>query len=178
MFLCIVFTCDQIILNYIEGKTPPSFRGHSANYIKNTETIIIYGGITGFGKYNENTYQIDFKSTILFYFYDREISLIKVNGPIPLARAFHSSILIEERSSIVYYGGLMKNENSSNEIIIYNVKSYCYNLIKASYEPLPYLFGHKMVRIKDTVYVLGGVDSYSALCNILLNSKQIMKKEI
>jgi hypothetical protein len=35
-----------------------SLRGHTANFIKSTKSLIIIGGICGFNKFNEHVYEI------------------------------------------------------------------------------------------------------------------------
>jgi hypothetical protein len=60
---------------------------------------------------------------LIFYFYDKEINQVEdIKGNIPLARAFHSSLLIEESNSIIISGGILQNGRVSDEIFLYKIE--------------------------------------------------------
>jgi hypothetical protein len=101
------------------------------------------------------------------------MTVVKVEGAIPAGRAFHSSCLIEDRNFIIIYGGILQNQEVSNEKIIYDITRKVFIPIKNNLEitndlSFPKLFGHKMVKINNQILIFGGLEDYSSLCKIKL----------
>lgn len=94
-----------------------------------------------------------------------------MEGVIPSGRAFHSSCLIEGKNVIVIYGGILQNQEVSNDLIVYDIPRRMFypiknemNIISNNNLIYPKLFGHTIKRIDQQLFILGGLQDFSCLC--------------
>ena len=146
-------TWNKINLKNIPQDGPP--RGHSSIFLNGK--LYIFGGVTLFKKFQNNLYIINIK--------EKNIEKLDYNndsfkkGCIPVALAFHSAVLIDEKKFLIH-GGLNKNYMAVNICYIYYIEEMKFDEIKIPL--IPNLFGHKIVMNseKQKLYIVGGFDNF------------------
>jgi hypothetical protein len=128
-FYFLAHTWDLINVTTSESKEIPSRRGH-ASIISQDHRIFIFGGIIGFNKYVNDTLVFDLEVRLSFLSYNKEYKSIQnlVAGDVPSNRAFHSCTLLNQ-NKVIIYGGLSEQNIISNELFIFNIESFEYNMI-------------------------------------------------
>ncbi|KAN0030840.1 hypothetical protein ACTA71_009485 [Dictyostelium dimigraforme] len=97
----------------IKGKAPSQRCGHSADFLKDRNSILIFGGFDGRKSFND---------LHLLNMTDMSWSAVKTNGTTPTTRNGHTSVLVGGRY-LVFYGGCSEN-NVSNDIQILDTDSF------------------------------------------------------
>lgn len=97
----------------IKGKAPSQRSGHTADYLKDRNSILIFGGFDGRKSFND---------LHLLNMTDMSWTAVKTNGTTPTTRNGHTSVLVGGRY-LVFYGGCSES-NVSNDIQILDTDSF------------------------------------------------------
>jgi hypothetical protein len=79
--------------------------------------------------------------------------------------------LVEGKNVLVIYGGLLQNQEVSNELIVYDILRKMFTPVKNNMNIdvnnnflYPKMFGHKIFKINQQIIIFGGLDDFSSLC--------------
>jgi hypothetical protein len=64
---------------------------------------------------------------------------------------------------MIIAGGIYQVGQISNEIWIYNLKNKEFNKLEQTELKIPKIFGHKSIKLKKKVILLGGLESFENL---------------
>ncbi|KAL4484637.1 hypothetical protein ABPG74_019814 [Tetrahymena malaccensis] len=131
------------------GEIPQGRRGHTCVFTQQPYGLMVFGGIHGYNKLTNDCYFLDLKM-----FNWKKINQ-KPDLYYPNPRAYHTAIRIHDK--IMYYGGLLKGNKISNQILVHDYNLDDWSEVENQNSCIPPLMMHTAVNNEhNEIYIFGG----------------------
>lgn len=129
----------------IFGHQPQARRGHSTNYFKGNNVLVVFGGMYGYSKLLNSLY--------FFYLNTMEWKKAERNEMWPKQRAWHTASTVGR--ALYVFGGLLEGRQVTSQLLKFELDTVIWTEITLENSPCP-RYGHVAVLAEDFVFIFGG----------------------